>query len=253
MKRIVFVLLFFSLLQTSLSQTPRNPYNEVSIASPTAGSLGKYADIPVNNHTGIPNINIPLYTVKEGPLELPVSLSYHAGGLKVMEPVSWVGAGWSLNAGGVITRTVRGAPDEKGTSNVYNQDKGYFSDYGYASYSFYGQTSEAIDLESTLFIEGRWDGEPDLFSFNFGGYSGKFYFRDDRTPVFEPQQDIKLEYVYTGSGSIQRFVLTAPDGVRYHFGITPETTDTDPHRAYQSRHRARRISTRNGHFQLVPV
>ena len=34
-----------------------------------------------------------------------------------METSSWVGANWSLNAGGVITRTVQGAPDEKATSN----------------------------------------------------------------------------------------------------------------------------------------
>src|SRR2546423_9520053 len=92
------------------------PYKEVSIASPTAASLGKYADIPIHYHTGIPEISIPIYTVKSGVLELPISLSYHAGGLKVLEPSSWVGAGWALNAGGVIARTVMGAPDERGTN-----------------------------------------------------------------------------------------------------------------------------------------
>lgn len=197
-----------------------NPYNEVSIASPTAASLGKYADIPVNYHTGIPDISIPIYTVKEGTLSLPISLSYHASGLRVMEAAGWVGAGWAMNAGGVITRTVRGAPDEKGTSNVTtDQPYGYFSDYGWANYIEYVGDVDAITPGSD-FQSGRRDGEPDLFSFNLGGYSGKFYFRDDRTPIFEPQQDFKLDYNYSGTGSIQSFTLTAPDGTKYYFGGT---------------------------------
>jgi len=219
-------LLFFLVINCIILKTEaqENPYNEVSIASPTAASLGKYADIPVNNHTGIPSISIPIYTVQEGSLQVPISLSYHAGGIKVMETASWVGTGWSLNAGGVITRSVRGAPDEKLTSSLYNQQYGYFSDYGYASYSFYQPTEEIPE-----FVGGKRDGEPDLFNFNVGGLSGKFYFRDDRTPVFEPQQDIKVEYDYTYSqGSIKSFVLTGPDGTRYHFGIQNETNAAVP-------------------------
>ncbi|MEJ0105011.1 MAG: hypothetical protein WDO19_21760 [Bacteroidota bacterium] len=79
---------------------------------PTAASVGKYGDIPVSYHTGVPQIAVPIYTVKEGPLSLPVSISYHAGGIKVMEPAGWCGTGWNLNAGGVISRTVRGVADE---------------------------------------------------------------------------------------------------------------------------------------------
>ncbi|HEV7332738.1 MAG TPA: hypothetical protein VGN63_16990 [Flavisolibacter sp.] len=220
------IILLISLCILLFSATAQqNPYNEVSIASPTAASLAKYADIPVSYHTGLPNIGIPIYTVKSGSLQLPISLSYHAGGIKVLEPASWVGTGWALNAGGVITRAVRGAPDERGTSSVDGQTHGYFSDYGYANYISYIGVQGGL---ATAFTEGKKDGEPDLFNFNFGGYSGKFYFRDDRTPIFEPQQNIKVEYVYSGSGSIQSFVLTPPDGVRYHFGVTSNTADVDP-------------------------
>ncbi|HYC85535.1 MAG TPA: hypothetical protein VEB86_09950, partial [Chryseosolibacter sp.] len=59
----------------SISQTNNNNnYPRVSIASPNAASLGKFTDHPVNLHTGIPDVTIPIYTVKEGTLELPVSL-----------------------------------------------------------------------------------------------------------------------------------------------------------------------------------
>ena len=209
-----------------------NPYKEVSIASPTAASLGKYADIPINYHTGIPQISIPIYTVKEGPLSLPINLNYHASGLKVMEPASWVGAGWSLEAGGVITRTVQGAPDEKGTSTVSPHTHGYFSDFGYSNYYFFQdnttQCQGGYNSYASEILRGIRDGEPDLFFFNFCGYSGKFYFRDDRTTVLVPEQDMKIEYDYSGSGSIGGFILTTPEGTRYYFGRTPSTTDTDP-------------------------
>ncbi|MDN5217516.1 hypothetical protein QQ020_35920 [Fulvivirgaceae bacterium BMA12] len=218
--------LILALLSVNTIAQDDNVYNDVTISSPTAASLGKYGDIPVNFHTGIPNISIPIYTVTEGPLQLPISLSYHASGMKVMETASWVGAGWSLNAGGVITRTVNGAPDERFTNNVSDQTHGHFSDHGYNNY--YYDINNFPDWES--FLAGTKDGEPDFFFFNFLGNSGKFYFDDDRTPVLIPEQDIKIEVDYneTSNESISSFTLTTPDGIKYYFGRTDDALDTDP-------------------------
>src|SRR6187402_2739427 len=110
---LLAILIFCSAPYLSFCQDSTNTIGHVSIASPTAASLGKYGDIPVGYHTGVPDISIPLYTVTAGSLKLPIGLSYHASGLKVQEPSSWVGAGWTLNAGGAITRTVVGAPDDR--------------------------------------------------------------------------------------------------------------------------------------------
>jgi hypothetical protein len=223
------VKLFLFTLSLAYTANAQGPYKDVSIASPNAASLGKYADIPVNYHTGIPQISIPVYNVKAGSLELPVSLSYHAGGIKMLEPSSWVGAGWSLSAGGVITRTVQGTPDEYGTGNTSNHAYGYFSEYGISNYMMVPSCNPGYFMEDgAKFVDGTKDGEPDLFFFNFAGLSGKFYFRDDRTPIFVPQQDIKVEYNYTGTGSIQGFILTAPDGSKYYFGNTPGFTGVQP-------------------------
>ncbi len=220
------IFLFFFACKLATGQTNPDPYGKVTIASPTAGSLGKYGDIPVSYHTGIPNIDIPLYTVTNGSLKLPISLSYHASGLKVQETASWVGAGWSLNAGGVITRTVVGGPDEYNTNSAQTELKGHFSDYGYNNYmQFNGQQQAWVD-----FANGRLDGEPDLFFFNFNGYVGKFYFRDDRTPILVPEADFKIVPIYVehSGQSIQGFIITTPDGVKYSFGRTPGFTGADP-------------------------
>jgi hypothetical protein len=222
--------------QQAAAQGTNNPISKITIASPTAASLGKYGDIPVNYHTGIPQISIPIYTASAGPLSLPVSLSYHASGLKVQEPASWVGAGWALNSGGVITRSVMGAPDEKGTNNGGTQTHGHFSDYGYNSYVNSGGAGNTGTEDWQAIANGYKDGEPDLFFFNFGSYSGKFYFRDDRTPVIVPEADFKIEPYYNPpnaapvgtSYSIQSFIITTPDGVKYYFGNTPGLTGTPP-------------------------
>src|SRR5262245_60995359 len=82
------------------------PVPSVIPPSPVAASLGKYVEQPVGLYNGIPQVDIPIYTIQAANLSLPISLSYHASGIKVSEMASNIGLGWSLNAGGVITRSV---------------------------------------------------------------------------------------------------------------------------------------------------
>lgn len=98
-------------------------FEEPQIPSPNAAALGEYGDFPVSYHTGVPNISIPIYTLTEGSLQFLISLSYHSSGIQVDEVASWVGLGWSLNAGGVITRMINGTPDEGGFLNVSNDPR----------------------------------------------------------------------------------------------------------------------------------
>jgi hypothetical protein len=225
----LFVLLFFASFLSVRAQDTSSTIGHVSIASPTAASLGKYGDIPVSYNTGIPNISIPIYTVKSGGLSLPISLNYHAGGLKTQESASWVGAGWALNAGGVITRTVIGAPDDRGVQAINICSNGFYSDYGYNSYALVykpgvgGDSWDGYWPDDLAFCQGYKDGEPDLYFFNFAGYTGKFYFNDDRTPILVPEEDFKIvPDLNNGSGGVgfQGFVVTTPDGVKYYFGMT---------------------------------
>lgn len=228
----LLVFFFLAWAAAAKAQNPaiNSPYNQVSIVSPTAASLGKYADIPVNNHTGIPEISIPLYTVKEGNLSLPISLSYHGGGVPVMEPASWVGTGWALNAGGVITRQVMGGPDVSGTGIIART--GHFSQYGFSNY-FHDSGNGSPGPNFSYFEHDIYDGEPDLYTFNFNGYVGKFYFSDDRTPVLVNGDDLKIDYYYPRENGlatsiadidIQGFIITVPTGDKYYFGITDNLT-----------------------------
>lgn len=68
--------------------------------------------------TGVPDISIPIYTIRLGAFELPVRLSYHASGIRVNDVASTVGLGWTLDAGGCISRSVNGAPDLDGCDDT---------------------------------------------------------------------------------------------------------------------------------------
>ncbi|HVY76441.1 MAG TPA: RHS repeat domain-containing protein [Puia sp.] len=202
--------------------------------SPTASSLGKYGETPVSLYTGVPNINLPVYTLKGRDLELPISLSYNAGGIKIDEIASWVGIGWSLNAGGVITRSLRGMPDDalggyfSSYVNVTTFAKKYLTALSpTTSYLMTGGNGQDGDQSSfDQIIGGYKESEPDIFYFNFGKYSGKFFMNENGQFVAAPLEALKIEYA-TGTANpygLSRWIITTPDGVKYVFGNSLDGT-----------------------------
>lgn len=109
MKKI-FLLLLLPIF--CFSQAVNNHVQKVSLPSPDAVALGKFGETPVDYFTGVPSISVPIYTIQAGPISLSIGLSQHSSGLRPAETPSWVGHGWVLNAGGMISRTVQGIEDE---------------------------------------------------------------------------------------------------------------------------------------------
>ncbi|MFR0835748.1 MAG: RHS repeat domain-containing protein [Barnesiella sp.] len=209
----LFPLLLYA--QRNYSDEPlHRQYANVLPPSPEAASLCEYAETPVSYFYGLPQIDIPLYTVQEGSFSLPVSISYH-GGIKVNELASRVGLGWALNAGGVISRTVCGLPDETITSkeeapNESDTDyrlRGFFHlskfdkesirynmtknpNYDPSTFEYVPPTEDNLKdssyyksshyrLMKQLRLMGNFEGgfmdsAQDMYSFNFMGYSGAF-------------------------------------------------------------------------------
>ena len=178
--------------------------------SPEAASIGKYGQIPVGLFTGTPQINVPIHTFKSGSLTVPVSLNYSSNGVRVDEYASSVGLGWNLSAGGVITRSVNGHRDE----NQYIPAKDTDLDFSVDQYNFVtaatGSGNNAVDTQ------------PDIFSFSFNGYSGKFYLGDNsssfwsRDVVFLEPSPLKIEVLNVHPET--HFKITDPTGVIYYFG-----------------------------------
>jgi YD repeat-containing protein len=230
------ILIFQSASLSAQTNTSGDPFLKSIVQQPpNVSSIGKFIETPVGYHTGIPDITIPIYRLTDGVASQSISLSYHAGGIRVSELASSVGLGWALNANGIISRTVRGIPDE-GYSG-----RGYYTEGGLRSYNYLlgGTPSNpqnpcencgSRDYTYDDFIGGQRDGEPDLFSFSFEGYSGKFVF--DEYKEIRPLSENDLRFAYFDKDHGNYFVITTPDGVDYYFG---EGTARDTIDSYSSR------------------
>ncbi|MCW3110036.1 MAG: hypothetical protein JWQ09_4542 [Segetibacter sp.] len=201
--------MFFAISTNVYSQSSSIDYKQqlkmptVLPASPEAAAIEKFGNIPISYATGVPDISIPLYTVKCGQINWPVSLSYHAGGIRVDEIASSAGLGWSVNAPGVISRAVVGRPDEEFDNEPTYSSAGS-SDWFYLY----------------LAADGKYDSEYDIFSFNFNGRSGKFIVRQDGSILQIPLSNLKI----TASTSLGSFTITDENGVNYFFDQTEWTT-----------------------------
>lgn len=225
MKKIclVFYLSLVVFAAQSQTQEPYKYMGSYTQPAPNVASLGKYVDYPVGYYTGTPQISIPLYNLQDGAAKTSISLSYHASGIRVAELSSWVGLGWALNAGGMITRSVRGGPDE-GVWSTQTTTGGYYRDSGIKKmpllpYPINGVISlnNSYELSQLCLAlsSGQGDAEPDLFTFNFDGYGGKFVFDENKVPRLLADQDLKIT---VNSSDFSSWTILTPDGTKYYFG-----------------------------------
>ena len=68
--------------------------------SPQTQLFQQYINHEVTDYHGLPNISIPLYVLEIHGLKIPVSLTYHAGGIKYKQFDGDVGVGWSIDVEG---------------------------------------------------------------------------------------------------------------------------------------------------------
>jgi hypothetical protein len=215
-----YLLFFCVLLSTNriLSQTSQviSPAELQSVIapSPNAASLGKYGQIPIGHYTGVPNISIPIYEITSGRLKLPISISYHAVGVKVEEIASWVGLGWSLNAGGVVTRQTRGRPDEMTNGFLTRYQDIWRYNAGVMS------ASEKLGYEDGV-MSGDIDTERDMFYYNFPGGAGSMIYDSTGDMITIPASKLNI----SGDGASQ-WVIEDIDGTQYTF-TKKETSETN--------------------------
>lgn len=204
MKHLLPILTFCGLLFTHYAVqaqdiAPPN-YADVFPPSPTASSLGRFGDVPVSLYTGMPSISVPLWEIQGKEISIPISLSYHASGVKLDDLAPPMGLNWALNAGGVVTRVMMGLADDA--------TGGYLSNRTAVPDEF---TSNGLFEQ---YANGSKDSQPDIFQFSLPGASGKFILNYDGTVMLMPVQNIDVQYNKTGV-QITQWIITTADGIVY--------------------------------------
>ncbi|MFX1704774.1 hypothetical protein PV783_12515 [Chitinophaga sp. CC14] len=185
--------------------------------SPTAASIDKYGDYPVNQFSGIPDISISLYEITAGAFKVPITLSYHAAGFKVNEKAGWAGLGWTVFAGGQITRKIMGRADE--------------DLFGYLQ----GKLQSAANVDATtnagiMFLGSvrrkEYDVQPDIFSYVCNNHSGKFFF--DGTDNYKVAMIPFSPVVITpDSKNLSYFTMKDENGNNFLFGNTAKESTSN--------------------------
>jgi hypothetical protein len=229
MKKIICFLFQVLVLFVAQAQQKYQP-DKIIPPSPTAASLGEYGNIQVGYYSGIPDIKIPIYNLKTNSHSLNVQLNYTSTGFKPMQDASWVGLGWALSCGGVITRTIRGKDDFDSNHNGY-YELGVLPPYNQDENSY-------VPVDDNLIEQGFFkgvndnskDGDPDLFSYNFGDYSGKFVLGksvDGSKIYFDNKNNLKMEYIN------QKWIATDAKGYKFYFGTKEVAQDWYANSSYE--------------------
>lgn len=251
----LFFLSSLMIVNAQSSQTYRPIYDNLVPVSPSAFQFLKYVEMPVSEYTGLPSIAVPFYTIKEDGLEIPISLSYHAGGNRVSQDASWVGLGWDMTFGSIVQiindqddlgylmgyLNPRVIPDYFHNAipgefahrwNYYQDCQGQFQGQMWtptlsvntpqANFGFMIATDYYVPVNGDfstrrveLFDYPEYDSEPDIFKANFFGHSINYIIANNGQPVVLNKQGYRIEKMGTGENYTWR--ITVPSGEVYFF------------------------------------
>ncbi|MBQ4805412.1 RHS repeat protein [Aquimarina sp. MMG015] len=219
---ITLVLLLISDLL--FSQDP-NDIPKIFPASPEASNLGRFGEIPVNLSVGMANFSVPVYTIEEPGFQLPISVNYQHNGLVVDQIPGHLGMGWSLSSGGMITRQMKGRPDEDPAGYIGNQMTGKNIVIPYINNLLTPQRESDVNQ---LASENLIDLQPDKFIASAGNMNVTFYFDENRNPVIKPYKPYKIEFINNDFSLNQGIKITDDNGIQYFFQEKETTKRTLP-------------------------
>ena len=223
-----------ALAQTSASNEPVRP-------SADAWTGVRYGAVAPSLYTGTLHLSVPLYTYADPDFEIPITAEYATNGCLPNDKAGAMGVGWTLSAGGTITREVRGIPDDKRLSRPISASHTASVDGFGALYDSSLSRSDMVGMPTCgLGFSGRscvyyrfvydgntltypfYDAEPDIFHFNFMGYTGSFQLDfGGVVHVYDsnvPPATLRIETGFsTASGNNSPIAITTGDGYRYEF------------------------------------
>ncbi|WP_353151106.1 DUF5977 domain-containing protein [Chryseobacterium sp.] len=252
-KTIISILLLFFLKGYTQSNNDLHYYFKNLPNSPSTATFLRYGDIQNSEFTGTNAPKIPLYSIQDGDIKLPLTLDYLSGnGIKVADEATSVGIGWNIGLP-VIVQSVLVEDDlsfniniEKLKIDLHYQNApwpalGYNSKYleskeglqpaGYIETPQIEKYTYQYSIGHVLPVNGRFQGynnglkydtSPDIFTLNLFGEKIEFFIGNHKdfknNNVIPEFVCLKKGYEITFNISSMTFTLIAPTGIVYTFG-----------------------------------
>ena len=118
MKKKIHLLCSALTLSVCMSTIAQEPVTTPTLGldiptSPQAEAFKKLGEYKVDNAYGTPDIALPIWEVNLDGYKIPLVLRYMASPIKPGYNYDVYGLGWSLTGSSCVSRTIKGAPDEK--------------------------------------------------------------------------------------------------------------------------------------------
>ena len=221
---------------------------DYSIVPPTpeVASLLDFKEYPVDFFRGLPQISYPIFTLKAGAIQVPISLTYHSGGIRNTQKCGNAGTGWDVTCGAVIGHTVYGAPDDTPANGNSPKMQGLFhltqdeklfrkkliekpGDYDPTEIEHYFNDNYwQAELGSRYFC-GATDVANDLYNLSGLGLSATFAYDDNKNIIVTSEKPLSIAHTselpaVTDGGCDRRgYEVRTQDGLRYTF-LTQDRT-----------------------------
>ncbi len=236
MKKLIYAILLMSSYLYSQNPTSNSKFYNIDIKSPGITDFIKYGNMSSLSYTGALDFSIPLIE------ETSINLSYDSSGFRPSKRSGLVGLNWYLNMGGAITREVNGMPDDQiGEPNVngaIKETNGFIVGVRNRTHTkenvFNFNLADGVEnwnLDYYLLgtsLVNNYEANPDMFSFNFNGISGKFFMGNDGLIKVITNEPNNLKIDITGMQNQVIASLTKPNesliiitddsGNKYYFG-----------------------------------
>lgn len=188
-------------------------FPEIKMSPPESSKLSQHLFYPVNKALGLVNISIPLFEIPTPADPISFSISYHASGIKVEDPIGILGYGWNLFPATRIIRENNGKPDEYCKLRMPST---FSIESIYDSISYYATPTE-FDFPSW-----GYDAEHDVFSVSVNNESVSFVTEKMPNNQFKvlkiKDSYLKIDVVADGLGSFSGFEIRDNQGVIYNYG-----------------------------------
>ena len=182
------------------SKRTKSVWTRIVPISPEASSMERNQSYPVDYCTGVPSITIPLYEIVAGEVTIPITLSYHASGLKPKERSGFAGTGWTLNLEPSIMREIKDTADD--------DEYGWFKN---RHQSPPNDERERLQYYADR-VDNKHDTQPDKFVYKLPHSAGSGYFLEPTVSLTTiPRTN---DRVYFNYGSMN---ATDANGIQYLF------------------------------------
>ena len=183
--------------------------------SPEPASAVKYVDVPFNHSLGRAELDIKVYTVRGRELIIPIELLYSSGGIRLEEVAGVAGLGWTLSAGGCVTRTVVDMPDEFSSASF-----SHVLPAGALLSDLENRTETTASMAYLRNVLSHYiDSSLDRYSYSICGLQGNFLILDDGSVFHLSGDGVTITPHLNNTGSIDSFTIVGPDGTKYSLSV----------------------------------